>query len=222
MGTVAVYCDFSTVDEALLARLEDYIAPHIPAEKKPMKDESVCARALLKYVLSEYFSVDKFTLQVKENGKPCLSDCHLHFNLSHCRNRVICAVSEFPIGCDVQDIRPFNSRIVSRFFSSDEGMILSASKSKDKHFSKLWVLKESILKYKGDGITGGLDSYGFAEYLESNSFSAYGVNLKSFNEEGFIYGVCAETDEITVFKAEIKDVIKKISYSKGEPNNENN
>ncbi len=210
MKTVAVCCDFSSVDEETLAMFEKCIASHISVGEKPLKDESVCARVLLKYMLSEYFSVNEFTVTAGESGKPYLVGSELHFNFSHCLKRVICSVSDAPVGCDVQDIRPFNPRVASRFFSSDEGMILSASNNKDEHFTKFWVLKEAILKYKGDGISGGLDYYSFPEYLMSDSFYAYGVNFKSFKKDGFLYCVCCQSDNINVIKAEIKDIIKKL------------
>ena len=210
MKTVAVYCDFSELNEKITADFEGWITPHIAEGEKPMKDESVFARVLLKYVLSEFFSVDNFTVALGKNGKPCLSDSKLHFNLSHCLNRVICTVSEAPVGCDVQDIRPFNPRVVSRFYNTDEGMILSASNNKDEHFTKLWVLKESVLKHSGDGITGGLDYYSFPEYLTDDSFYAYGAYFKTLKKDGFIYGVCYETDAITVVEVALKDIIKKM------------
>ncbi len=205
--TVAVYCDFSSANEDELKKIKKLVLPHVPDCEK-IREESLCARALLTYMLQKYFGIKDFSVAVRANGKPYLVGSDLHFNFSHCLKRVICTVSDSEVGCDVQDIRAMNPKVVSRFFSPDEGMILSASNDSDGHFTKLWVLKETILKYKGDGISGGLDCYNFPEYLMSDSFSAHGVNFKSLKKDGFIYGVCSENSEITVLEADIKEILK--------------
>lgn len=207
--TVAVYCDFSSVSEEELKAFEKLVSTHISGNEK-LRDESLCARVLLKYILYRYFCVKNFALDEAENGKPYLVGSNLYFNFSHCLKRVICTVSSSEVGCDVQDIRPINPRVVSRFFSSDEGMVLSADSNADTHFTKLWVLKESILKYKGDGISGGLDYYSFPEYLVNDSFSAYGVNFKTFEKNGFVYGVCSEANETIIIEADLKDILKTL------------
>ena len=207
--TVAVYCDFSSVSEDEIKAFGMLVKPHITEELK-LRDESLCARVLLTYMLQKYFGVTDFAVAVRENGKPYLIGSNLQFNFSHCLKRVICSVSASEVGCDVQDIRAMNPRVVSRFYNPDEGMLLSADHNSDEHFTKLWVLKEAILKYKGDGIAGGLSEYSFPEYLMSDSFSAYGVNFKSFEKDGYIYGVCYEDDEITVSEADVKEILKTL------------
>lgn len=207
--TVAVYCDFSSVSDEELKRFGALVAPHIPDYGK-MRDESLCARALLKYVLYSFFDVKDFTVRTAENGKPYLEGNNLYFNFSHCLKRVVCTVSDSEVGCDVQDIRPFNEKVTKRFFSADEAQTLSLSDKKDEHFTRLWVLKEAILKYKGDGISGGLDCYSFSDFLSCESFFGYGVNFKSFKKDGFIYGICSESKDIFVFGADIKDILKNL------------
>lgn len=207
--TVAVYCDFSSVSEEELDVFSRLIAPHTDINGK-MRDDSLCARALLKYVLCRYFYVKDFTLCKAENGKPYLCGSNLHFNFSHCLKRVICTVSDAEVGCDVQDIRPLNEKVTKRFFAPEECGALSLSDKKDEYFTKLWTLKEAILKYKGDGISGGLGHYRFNEFLLSESFSVYGLNFHSFKKDGFIYGICSETKDVNVFGADIKDILKNL------------
>lgn len=207
--TLVVCCDFSSVSDEELKVFIKLIAPHADINRK-MRDESICARVLLKYVLYRYFRVEDFTLCKAENGKPFLKNSVLQFNFSHCLKRVVCAVSESQVGCDVQDIRPFNEKVTKRFFAPEEYVALSLSDEKDEHFTKLWTLKEAILKYKGDGISGGLSCYRFDGFLSCESFSAYGCNFYSLKKDGFIYGICSETENITVFEVDIKDILKNL------------
>ena len=207
--TVAVYCDFSLVSDEELNTFRSLVATHMSDYGK-MRDESLCARALLKYVLCKYFDVKDFTILKAENGKPYLEGKDLYFNFSHCLKRVICTVSDSEVGCDVQDIRPVNERVTKRFFAFDEGQSLSLSSKKDEHFTKLWTLKEAILKYKGDGISGGLDSYSFSDFLSYESFCAYGLNFHSFKKDRFIYGICSESEDILVLGTDIKDILNNL------------
>ena len=207
--TIAVYCDFSAVKADEIELFKGIIQPHI-SDCEKMRDESLCARVLLRYMLQKYFGVCDFSLAVKENGKPYLVNSDLHFNFSHCLKRVICTVSCAEVGCDVQDIRPLNEKVTKRFFATKEFQALSVSNKKDEHFTKLWALKEAILKYKGDGISGGLGYYSFPEFLLCDSFSAYGCNFRSFEKDGFIYGICSSADSITVAEADIKDILKNL------------
>lgn len=207
--TVAVYCDFSSVSEEELKTFEKLVSPHVDDYNK-MKGESLCARVLLRYMLQKYFGVCDFSLAVKENGKPYLVNSDLHFNFSHCLKRVICTVSCAEVGCDVQDIRPLNEKVTKRFFATEECQALSVSNKKDEHFTKLWVLKEAILKHSGDGVSGGLDRYSFAEFLSLDSFFAYNLNFRCFIKEKYIYGICSETDNIFISEIDIKDIIKNL------------
>ncbi len=207
--TVAVYCDFSSVSEDELKAFEKLVSPHVDDYNK-MKGESLCGRVLLKYILQKYFSVKDFTLATAENGKPYIVGSELHFNFSHCLKRVICAVSDAETGCDVQDIRPFNEKVTKRFFSAEENSALSVSTEKDEQFIKLWVLKEAILKHSGDGVSGGLDRYSFAEFLSLDSFFAYNLNFRCFIKEKYIYGICSETDNIFISGTDIKDILKNL------------
>ena len=55
-------------------------------------------------------------------GKPSLNPPYadIHFNISHCRTAIACAVAPFNIGVDIQDIRTPSSAVLKRFFPSSE------------------------------------------------------------------------------------------------------
>ena len=55
----------------------------------------------------------------------------------------------------------------------------------EKRFFEVWTKKEAFLKYKGTGITAGLDSV--------NVFDCY-PNIKTFYFEDYIISVCSEKD----------------------------
>ena len=96
------------------------------------------------------------------HGKPCLaSRPALCFSLSHSGERVLCAVSDAAIGCDVELRRPVDPALARRFFHPDEAAALDAlpASKREEAFFRLWTLKESVLKATGDGLTRPLSSF---------------------------------------------------------------
>lgn len=87
----------------------------------------------------------------------------LHFNISHSKDLVICAVSNHCIGCDIENTyrQLDDERIIklsSRFFHKEETALLEKLKSNQKSsfmftFYRLWTIKESYLKMTGEGLT---------------------------------------------------------------------
>jgi len=86
-------------------------------------------------------------------GKPYLKDYpHIFFNLSHCRNGVVCAVADTAVGIDIQDIRPFSMEVARRVCSEREISELSISEEPARLFCRIWTEKESYAKAEGIGV----------------------------------------------------------------------
>ena len=75
-------------------------------------------------------------------GKPYFPDRpEIHFSLSHTKTHVLCALSDNPVGVDIESPREVSERAV-RFFCSPEEFLLFNPLD-------LWVLKESYIKFVG-------------------------------------------------------------------------
>ncbi len=207
--TVAVYSDISSLTENEAVILKELIKPHMLKSDAKLRNDSVCARALLKYILSKYFGVDNFLIDSDENGKPYILNSDLHFNMSHSSDMVFCAVSYAEIGCDVQAVKEFNPKISKRFFTDFEDVLLLESTKQDRLFTKLWTLKESVLKQKGVGLSGGLSSYDFSAKLYEDDFSAFGLFFKTFFIKDYCFSVCSQRREVAVCEADIKCFLSK-------------
>ena len=95
-------------------------------------------------------------------GKPYLPDAPaFQFNLSHSGERVLCAVSDRPVGCDVERIERDLTGLARRFFHPEEQAALAAVPEEERNalFVRLWTRKESYLKAKGTGISESLSGF---------------------------------------------------------------
>lgn len=178
--------------------MRDSISSHFEDKISIKRKDSVCAKSLLCTVLKEKFLLTDFLIRNHKNGKPYIVDSPLHFNLSHSGNYVLCLCGDEQVGCDIQVMKEYNERIVKRFFTESEFLMLNKSESKSRDFTRLWALKECILKFKGDGISGGLDTYDFSDFYHNKSFSAFGLEFLVTESDDYVISVCSHSGNIRI------------------------
>lgn len=94
-----------------------------------------------------------------EGGKPALSGGGLYFNLSHSGVYAACAVSDCPVGLDIQSEREHKERLAERFFSAQERIFIAGSGNRDYAFTQIWSMKESCVKLLATGLQTPLSSF---------------------------------------------------------------
>ena len=172
------------------------------------KDKQMCLGAwlLLIHVLQEEgLGEREIKLSYGPHGKPYLADFpNVFFNLSHSGNRVLCAVSDREVGCDVQKITDFNQRLADRFFSSEECAVIAEAtyEKRDGIFFRLWALKESFVKNIGRGLSLPLKEFSIDLKTESVSVIQQVLPGETFYfrefdlSDGYRYACCARQPEI--------------------------
>lgn len=92
-----------------------------------------------------------------ETGKPFLvNEPDFRFNISHAGDVAVCAFDEFPIGVDVERIRPVRFRpIADRCFSAREREEIPDSNPLPAFF-RIWTAKESVVKQRGATLAADL------------------------------------------------------------------
>lgn len=132
-----------------------------------------CALAylLLKRALHEGYGITgNPRFNYGEHGKPLLADYpDIHFSLSHCREAVACAVSDRPVGIDVESIGRYREQLAAYTMSEDERAAIAAAASPEVAFTRLWTMKEALLKCSGQGIVDGLKTV--LERVDENLFT---------------------------------------------------
>lgn len=116
--------------------------------------ESAAAYMLLREALSKKYSLaDAPVFEYGEYGKPFLQGAEgIHFSMSHCRQAVVCAVAGFPLGVDVESLRPYNERLARYTMNDEELSRIESSPLPEVEFVRLWTMKEAVAKLSGRGI----------------------------------------------------------------------
>ncbi len=155
------------------------------------KIRSLAVGLLLEKALDDV-GISEREIRIGSGGKPYLTNSAIFFNLSHSGERVMCAVSDMEVGCDVQKIGEVNFKIADRFFSPSERRLLNSIEDKNekiKMFYRLWTLKESYIKAVGTGLKTPLGSFSVTtrENLNGYHFKEYYIS------DGYAYAVCGKS-----------------------------
>lgn len=176
--------------------------------------ESVVSKALLCMLLRRQFGIRDFYVDCDKNGKPFIVDSKISFNLSHSGSYVMCVCADENVGCDIQQIKPYNDKVAKRFFTKCEYEALEKCEDKAYAFTVMWTLKESALKFSGEGISGGLDRYDFSAYYDKKWFTADGMHFVRTDLEDYVFTICCSD---TTLPSDIDNNVKNnCSEVKGE------
>lgn len=156
----------------------------------------VLAYLLLKQALRQEYGIDENPIfTYTEHGKPLLIDHpQIHFSLSHCREAVACAISNQPVGIDVESIREYKPSLAAYTMNDAELAMITASEHPDVAFTRLWTMKEARQKLTGEGITDNMK-----HVLDSSATFRF-TTTEQLNRH-YVYTVCElknpQTDILT-------------------------
>lgn len=149
-------------------------------------------------LLKKYLGVDS-NEQLTYNAfqKPFLSSGEVYFNLSHSGEHIVLAISDCPIGVDVEKIMEYHDATAKKIFSTKQREYLLSlnNMERNEHFTKLWTKFEAVLKLKGTG---------FSETWEKEHPPTEGYHLDTLRTEDYFI-TCATEKKVTI-EIEIIDI----------------
>lgn len=170
------------------------------------------SRALLDEVLTEKAGIKAGfdELRFGPHGKPYLKDDKIFFNLTNCRGLICCAIHDEEVGIDGECLYPYgraySERLVKRACTEKERQDIESHPDRQERFIQYWTLKESYMKYTGEGMAAGLRNTEF-KYLGRRPYKCgdgSDVNIFQTKQElqGRIYmiSICSQGN----FDSEIK------------------
>ena len=118
-----------------------------------VKEEKFFAWCVLEFAIKNTFGFDLKTLNFskQENGKWICDKCH--FSISHSHGVVAVAVSNIPVGVDLELFEPAKSGCIEKYLTLSELNHLEqlSSDKKWEFLLAVWSKKESVYKKQGLG-----------------------------------------------------------------------
>ncbi|MCR5014213.1 MAG: 4'-phosphopantetheinyl transferase superfamily protein [Bacteroidales bacterium] len=123
-----------------------------------------------------------FLFQKNEHGKPSLvGHPEIHFNISHCKAGIAVAVSDAPVGIDIESYREAHESLVRYTMNEEEQSVIEASDDPIRTFTEYWTRKEAVFKLRGTGIM----TVEIKDLLQGDEVIETQVNA----EKGYVYSI---------------------------------
>jgi len=150
-----------------------------------------CAAAYLllcEGLQKEYGITEKPLFEYGEHGKPQLVGYpDIHFNMSHCREAAICVLSKRPVGVDIESIREYKESLAHYTMSDEELERIASAERPDVEFTRLWTMKEAVLKRSGEGLRTD---------MKTVLKDAVGLTTVVNIERGYVWSVASDGNDL--------------------------
>ena len=154
-----IFDDMTQCSEQEIARLLPLVSPqrreqalrytHMFGQFCCLKSYELLTQFLVKWGGDNVDKMPEFVYN--EHGAPYLA-VGPYFSISHCKQGIAVAVSETPIGIDIETIRPLNEGLVRKTMNDVEQIHIFSSSHPETEFIRLWTQKEAYVKMQGTGI----------------------------------------------------------------------
>ncbi len=166
--------------------LECAIREKIDAKNKEIsRNQSLAGYILLYRSIGELFPQKTLTISFNEQGKPLCDFCH--FSISHSADRVVCVVSDKPVGVDIQQIRPVKPRKSYMLFNEKENDYVNQNTELiSQRYIEIFTKKEAAIKTLGLSLSQAaiIDTF-------SRKF-----HFKTYQKDNFLITVCSKNVSI--------------------------
>ena len=157
-----IYINENTEELDIAATLA-VVTPQRREQALKFRHESGQRLSLAVYLLlmdglrKEYEIVEPPVFDYSPEGKPYIAARpDIHFSLSHSGNVALCALSDQPVGADVEVPRKISPSLIAYTMNDLEQEQINASANPVMKFLYFWTRKEALLKLTGEGIRNDL------------------------------------------------------------------
>lgn len=213
-GLIYLFDDVGRITTQHLNRCNEFLSRERINKMKQFKfsiDKKISAMAelLLQYALEKEYGInEKLEIVKTSSGKPFFKEeKEIYFNLSHCKEGIVCALSGKPIGVDIQNYVECDQDLLEVVSTKEELKELENSNDSSRTFTRLWTIKEAYIKCIGEGISDNISKYNFAN-CKDKLFTKYGYTIKVLTFEKYSLAVCGEFDDIQIQKVNLQHIKK--------------
>lgn len=186
-ATRVYFCKIQKANEKIIYPLERQ-AEIDGAKSQKVKNEKYSAWKLLEYGVKDLYNKDlgQFSFKKLQSGK-WMSD-GFFFSISHTKNLVCVAISDKPIGVDIENLEEFEKKV------ENKKDVLWKKIASEKEYemiknppigrlSTFWTKKESIYKCQKDDLPF------MPSAIDSNMYSVLCKKFKIFGER-YVISIC--------------------------------
>ena len=131
----------------------------------------------------EYGITEKPVFEYGVHGKPkIIGRPEICFNMSHCREAVVCALSDREVGVDVETVSHYRENVMRYTMNEREIAEIMQAERPDVAFTRLWTMKEAVLKCSGEGLRNNMK-----EVLNDMPSS---ITTVVSSDKRYVYSVC--------------------------------
>ena len=129
--------------------------------EKHQSNHYAVMRTAMRSILGQLLDLapSEVPIWIEDGGKPYLAERNFEFNLSHTGRHGLLAISQLPLGVDLERFRPQANRlaIAKRVMPEDAIARIEAAEDSDHVFYQEWTQLEARHKCIGKGIFDQLD-----------------------------------------------------------------
>ena len=128
-------------------------------------------------------------------GKPYLPGGPA-FSISHAGNAAVCAVDAGPVGIDIEPVTDIPKELLDSLAPAERAYVLARQGEEALRFFRLWTMKESIVKARGEGLGGLLELRSLVTDSHTLVRQVDGLTVRplSLPIPGVCAALCSETD----------------------------
>lgn len=124
-----------------------------------------------------------------EHGKPFLHGRgDFHFSFSHSGKYIALVCSRENAGIDIERKDRGNEKIARRYFTGGEYSRIYGNTGQNLSFAEVWTSKEAYIKYTGEGLSRGLNTFSVLD-------GSTGCRFERFDLDEYTVTVCTESED---------------------------
>lgn len=216
------FIKFNTSEKRDSYGLSKYISEEKRIKINRFKSDADYNRSLYAEIIIRRFFIERFCLKnSKINmrydnlGKPYVQNFpDIHFSISHSGNYIAVAFASEFIGIDIEKLKDFDYKgIANRYFEGFEKDYIFEIGDKNislKRFYEIWTVKESYTKFRGVGLTKGLNHFNIENFSNKNTFCIKDKNsnekylAKSYEmDKNHIFSICSSDSDFDIVLEEV-------------------
>ena len=183
-------------DQKPISDQELYIASLLP---KKRSIEYKVSRGYIRFVISKLFKIKPLEVPLFSlpNSAPVLGRNFGYVSMSHCYDALFIGWSKDKIGVDIEKINstPLDIKIIKRFFNKKDNLRIKNIPKDLMHneFVKMWVIKESLIKWQNGNLFNGLKNWYINHILKIANYSnsKSNININNFKFKSWEIGVAS-------------------------------